>query len=207
MTRRIDWPENVFHAGASRAPTRRGDPARRRAELPLARPSTRSSSTSRASSGRARRHARRAPRRRPAYPPGARHRLRQRRLAGRGARAAAVALRGPDRHRRRPPRRLPAGGDPLGQPVVGGAALRLARAEPARGARPVRPPRRAARRRRSPWASSRRRRRSTREQISEAVASDPETADYVEELERRADTIEEMIDEPTSRPASRSPPS
>ena len=38
-------------------------------------------------------------------------------------------------------------------------------------------------------------RRSTREQISEAVASDPETAEYVAELERRADTIEEMIDE------------
>ena len=33
------------------------------------------------------------------------------------------------------------------------------------------------------------------EQISEAVASDPETAAYVEELERRADTIDELIDE------------
>src|SRR6185436_15145526 len=33
------------------------------------------------------------------------------------------------------------------------------------------------------------------QQISEAVASDPETAEYVAELERRADTIEEMIDE------------
>src|SRR6187551_1658769 len=33
------------------------------------------------------------------------------------------------------------------------------------------------------------------EQITEAVASDPETQAYVEELERRADTIDEMIDE------------
>ncbi len=33
------------------------------------------------------------------------------------------------------------------------------------------------------------------EQITEAVASDPETAAYVEELERRADTIDELIDE------------
>jgi predicted ATP-grasp superfamily ATP-dependent carboligase len=33
------------------------------------------------------------------------------------------------------------------------------------------------------------------EQITEAVASDPETAAYVEELERQADTIENMIEE------------
>lgn len=33
------------------------------------------------------------------------------------------------------------------------------------------------------------------EQITEAVSSDPETAAYVEELERRADTIDELIEE------------
>jgi proteasome assembly chaperone (PAC2) family protein len=33
------------------------------------------------------------------------------------------------------------------------------------------------------------------EQITEAVASDPETASYVEELERRADTIDDLIEE------------
>lgn len=33
------------------------------------------------------------------------------------------------------------------------------------------------------------------DQITEAVASDPETAAYVEELERRADTIDELSDE------------
>ena len=48
------------------------------------------------------------------------------------------------------------------------------------------------------------------EQITEAVASDPETAAYVEELERRADTIDEMMDdddEDVYRPGNRSPPS
>jgi proteasome assembly chaperone (PAC2) family protein len=34
------------------------------------------------------------------------------------------------------------------------------------------------------------------EQITEAVSSDPETAEYVEELERRADSIDELIEEP-----------
>jgi proteasome assembly chaperone (PAC2) family protein len=33
------------------------------------------------------------------------------------------------------------------------------------------------------------------DQISRAVASDPETAEYVEELERRADTIDELLDD------------
>jgi proteasome assembly chaperone (PAC2) family protein len=33
------------------------------------------------------------------------------------------------------------------------------------------------------------------EQVSEAVAADPETSAYVEELERRADTIEELADD------------
>ena len=52
--------------------------------------------------------------------------------ARRGARSAALPLRGADRDRRRPPRRLPPGRDPLGEPLVGRAALRVARAEPAR---------------------------------------------------------------------------
>jgi PAC2 family len=33
------------------------------------------------------------------------------------------------------------------------------------------------------------------EQVSEAVASDPDTAAYVEELEQRADTLEELTEE------------
>jgi proteasome assembly chaperone (PAC2) family protein len=39
--------------------------------------------------------------------------------------------------------------------------------------------------------------RSYEEQVSEAVASDEETASYVEELERRADSIEESTDLPS----------
>ena len=88
-----------------------------------------------------------AARRRPAHAAGAGERGRERRVARRGARRRAVALRGPDRHRRRSPRRLPAGGDPGGEPVGGRAALRLARAEPARGARALPAPRRAHRHR------------------------------------------------------------
>ena len=52
----------------------------------------------------------------------------------RGARPPAVALRGPDRHRRDPPRRVREVRDRVREPVGGGAALRLARAEPARRA-------------------------------------------------------------------------
>jgi hypothetical protein len=39
--------------------------------------------------------------------------------------------------------------------------------------------------------------RSYEEQVSEAVASDEETASYVEELERRADQLEEASDLPS----------
>jgi proteasome assembly chaperone (PAC2) family protein len=42
------------------------------------------------------------------------------------------------------------------------------------------------------------------EQITEAVASDPETAAYVEELERRADTIDEMMDADDDLPTGES---
>jgi predicted transcriptional regulator len=35
------------------------------------------------------------------------------------------------------------------------------------------------------------------EQVSQAVASDEETAAYVEELEQRADTMEEQVDLPS----------
>ena len=42
------------------------------------------------------------------------------------------------------------------------------------------------------------------EQISEAVASDPETQEYVEELERRADTIDDLLDDDTDLPTGES---
>ena len=51
LTRRIEWPENAFHAARDpRRRPRRRDPARRRAELPLARVQRARRSASRASS-------------------------------------------------------------------------------------------------------------------------------------------------------------
>jgi proteasome assembly chaperone (PAC2) family protein len=42
------------------------------------------------------------------------------------------------------------------------------------------------------------------EQISQAVASDPETQEYVEELERRADTIDELLEDDLDLPTGES---
>ena len=130
--------------------SRRRDPDGGRAELSLAglqrarrrlRPRPRS---------RARRHARRAARRRAAHARRARDGCRERSLARRGARAAAVTVRGADGNRRRPARRFPAGGDSHREPLVGRAALRLARPEPARREGALRSSRRAARHRARP---------------------------------------------------------
>ncbi len=98
---------------------------------------------------RAGRHARRAARGRPAHASGAGHRLGERPCARRGAWAQLVALRGPDRDRRRPPRRLPHRRAALGEPLGGGPALRLAGGEPEGRARALGAARRAARDRRS----------------------------------------------------------
>ena len=100
--------ERVLPRGDPGRGPRRGDAARRRAELPLAhvhRPDRRTRARARR---RARRHARRAARRRAAHAAGARDGLGHRPAARRGARAPALALRGADRDRRRAPRRLPA---------------------------------------------------------------------------------------------------
>ena len=90
------------------------------------------------------------------------HGQRYRRGAGPAARALGLALRGADRDRRRPPRRLPSERHPLGEPLGGGPALRLADAQPARRAGALRAARQPARRSRSTRTSSRRRRRTTR---------------------------------------------
>ena len=75
MTRRIDWPENAFYAARDpRRRARRGDPARRRAELSLA-GLQRARHRARPRPGcRARRDARRAARRRAPHAAGAGHR-------------------------------------------------------------------------------------------------------------------------------------
>jgi len=75
-----------------------------------------------------------AARRRAAHAAGAGHGSGDRRDADGRARARAVSLRGADRHRRRAARRVPRCGGQLAQPLGGGAALRLARTEPAGGA-------------------------------------------------------------------------
>ena len=80
-------------------------------------------------------------------------------------------------------------GNPGGEPLGGGSALRLARAEPARGARALPSLRRDARRR----CRSRELEQASDEysqQVTEAVASDAETSAYVEELEQRVDMME-----------------
>ena len=114
-----------------------------------------------------------------------------------------VALRGPDGHRRRP-RTTPA------------ARRGSRRSASGRRCRTTSRSRRApARRARSATASASSSASTIdvheleeaeevyAEQITEAVASDPETAAYVEELERRADTIDEMMDDGRRRSADR----
>ncbi len=74
-------------------------------------------------------HPRRPARRHAPLPAGAGHRHRGARR-GPGARPVAVALRGPDGHRRRAARLAADGRGLLGEPVGRGAALRLDRPEP-----------------------------------------------------------------------------
>ena len=74
------------------------------------------------------------------------HRERERPGARRAARRPGLPLRGPDRDRRRPARRLPRRGHPVGVALGGGAALRLDDAVAAGGKGALRPARRAARR-------------------------------------------------------------
>ena len=147
--RRADAQDRVARElvllGARARRTGRHPAARRRAEPPLALllPAR---DRSRARSRRpARRDPRLAARRRAAHARRTGDRRRERSTARRRPRPPALALRGPDRHRRRARRRVPARGDARGEPLGRGAALRLARAEPACRARPVRPPRRAPR--------------------------------------------------------------
>ena len=74
------------------------------------------------------------------------HRQRDRPRPDRAARAPGLPLRGPDRDRRRRARRLQAGRHPVGEPLGGRAALRVARPEPEGGRGALRPARHAARR-------------------------------------------------------------
>ena len=132
LTRKIEWPETAFHAATIPG-------ADRDAVILLGvEPNYRWRSFNDLVIGYARElgvelvdHPRRAAGRCAAHAGGAGDGRCERHLARRGARPAAVTLRGPHGHRRRAARCVPPGGDPLGEPLVGRAALRLAGAEPA----------------------------------------------------------------------------
>ena len=112
--------------------------------------------------------------------------------------APAVALRGPDRHRRRPARRVPRGRHPVGVAVGGGAALRLADAPSPPAAKALCD--RLATLLDVPIDTSELDEAASDvyvEQVSEAVAADEDTAAYVEELESRADELDDESDLPS----------
>ena len=134
---------------------RRRAAARRRAELPLAHLQRPRGGSGEGARRRARRHAGRPARRRPAHQARPGHRVGERPVARRGARARALAVRGPHRHRRRAARRVPGGRASVRQPLVGGAALRLPRSEPACREGAVRAARRTARHRDRPRRAAR----------------------------------------------------
>ena len=148
-------------------------------------------------------HARLVARRRAAYASVARDRRRDRRGADRAARPAAVALRGADRDRRRAPRRVQHGAT-FRRSASGPRCRTTCRSRPARARRSRSASGSAtSSARRSTRPSSTRRRERYSEQVSEAVASDEETAAYVEELEQRAEMLDDEQDDSLRRVARR----
>ena len=106
---------------------------------------------------------------------------------------SAVPVRGPDRRRRRSPRRLPRGGDPVGLPLGGGAALRPAHAFPARGQGALRPALGSLLDLPIDTTELDEASEAYIQQVSEAVAADEETAAYVDELESRVEELEDEL--------------
>ena len=207
MTRRIEWPENAFYH--ARIPGSERDVVLLLGVEPSLRWKTFSKlvlDLARDLERRARRHARLAARRRAAHARGAGHRRGERPRARREPRSPALALRGADRDRRRAPGRLPQRGRSGGEPLGGGAALRLARAEPAGRARALRPARAAALGRRSTRPSSPRPRRPTPSRSrrrSPPTRRPPRTSPS----SSAAPTSSTSRSTRSSRPATRSPPS
>ena len=200
-SRRIDWPENSFqharvHGHERRGASRRRTAARHRAEPALAgvhEARRRSRDRARRLDGR---HARLAARRRAAHAPGAGDRERERGRRARAARPAAVALRGADRRRRRAARRLREAGIP---------SVSLWAAVPHYVS--LTPSPRAAKALCDRLGTLLEIRIDTGEleeastayiqQVSEAVAADEETAAYVDELESRAEEIDDETELPS----------
>ena len=108
-------------------------------------------------------------------------------VARRAPRHGAVALRRPDRHRRRAARRGAARRVRVGVDLGAGAALRRDRAEPEGDARAARPARDRCSTSASSSPTSRSRRRAWERSVDEVVAGDADASSYVERLEHRYD--------------------
>ena len=223
VIREIQWPALAFSAGS--APDGRPRPraaARRRAEPALADILRRRDLGGARDRLRDGRDARRAARRRAALAPDALHRLGDRRGARRPSRHGALALRGPDRHRRRAARLRPPGRLRVRVDLGAGTALRRDRTEPEGDARAAHasgiPARHAASS--SPTSRSRRPRgngRSTRSSpatptrartssgSSSATTNPPKTPTTSDDHRRRPTTTTTGSTKTTCRRASRSP--
>ena len=118
------------------------------------------------------------------------------RRARRAARPLDLPLRGPDRHRRRPPRRLPARRAPVGS--LWAAVPHYVSLTPSPRAAKALCERLATLLHIDiDVAELEEASESYARQVSEAVAADADTAGYVEELEQRADALEEADDLPS----------
>ena len=148
MSREIEWPGNALLAA-------KADGAERDLILLAGtEPNLKWKTFSEGIAGRRRearrrdgRHPRRPGRRRGAHASRPDHGARLGPRAGRAARPRALQLRGADRRRRRPARRLQPPRDAVGEPLGRGAPLRRGRPQPQGGARAAAPPRGPGRRR------------------------------------------------------------
>ena len=135
--------------------------------------------------------ARRAARRLPAHPAGPGDRRRRRPGAGRsGSDLEPVALRGPDRHRRRAAGRVRAGRAARGVGLGRGAALRRAAALPEGDARAARAGSRTCSTSPIPLGDLPEDARAWERGVDELAAEDTEVAEYVRTLEEAKDTAE-----------------
>ena len=198
VTRRIDWPSTVFYHG--RPPGQERDVVLLLGIEPNLRWQTFTDlivDFIKELGGRARRQPGRAARGRAAHAALPGDGQRERPGARRTARPLRLAVRGADRDRGRPPRRVPPGRASVREPLGGGAPLRLADPEPEGGARALRTARPSLIEIDIDTTELAEAAANYSEQVSEAVAADPDTASYIEELEQRADTLAEEAELPS----------
>ena len=188
----VDWPEVEVHA--ARAPGAPRDLVLltgHEPSLPLAHVLRHDHRPRRGARRAVGRHARLAAGRRPALAADGHHRPGVRRGADRARRPHAVELPGPDRDRRRPPRRVPAARHPVRLAVGGRAALRRGRRRTRRARSRSCASSRASSASRSTRPSSRTAAGEYERQVNRAVESDPDVQAFVERLERAAAAEEE----------------